>query len=78
MKTSLAVLLLGSLLGSTVTLLAQAPRPTDLGQADLDLGEAGIAWYTTWETGVKEATRTNRPIFFVAAATQCGGIPGVF
>ncbi|MFP6895855.1 MAG: hypothetical protein VCA38_04580 [Roseibacillus sp.] len=44
----------------------------------LGIGEPGIAWYTTWESGVKEAERTNRPIMFVAAATQCNGIPGVF
>ena len=44
----------------------------------LEIGEAGIAWYTTWKTGRKEAQRSNRPIMFVAAATQCSGIPGVF
>ncbi|MDG1872426.1 MAG: hypothetical protein P8J27_00845 [Mariniblastus sp.] len=42
------------------------------------VGDAGIAWYTTWETGLKEAKRTNRPIFFMSAATTCSGIPGVF
>ncbi len=54
------------------------PRPTDLGSADLDLGEAGIDWYTTWETAEAEAQRSNKPIMFVAAATQCNGISGVF
>ncbi|MEM1297615.1 MAG: hypothetical protein AAGH89_19765 [Verrucomicrobiota bacterium] len=54
------------------------PRPTDLGAADLDLGESGIDWYTTWETAEAEAQRTNKPIMFVAAATQCNGISGVF
>ena len=44
----------------------------------LGIGEASIAWYTTLETGRKEAVRSNRPIMFVAAATQCLGIPGVF
>lgn len=42
------------------------------------VGDAGIAWYTTWETGLKEATRSNRPIFFMSAATTCSGISGVF
>ena len=54
------------------------PRPNDLGAADLPIGEPGIAWYTTWESGWREAQRSNRPIMFVAAATQCSGISGVF
>ena len=41
-------------------------------------GESGIAWYSTWEVAQKEAIRSNRPIFFMAAASQCGGVPGVF
>ena len=42
------------------------------------VGEAGVAWYTTWEKGLEEAKRSNRPIFFMAAATTCSGVSGVF
>jgi len=52
-----------------------------LGEADtnpLAIGEAGVAWYTTWETGLAEAKRSHRPIFFMSAATTCSGVPGVF
>ncbi len=42
------------------------------------VGEAGVNWYVTWETGLAEAKRSNRPIFFMSAATQCSGISGVF
>ena len=42
------------------------------------VGDAGVAWYTTWETGLAEAKRSNRPIFFMSAATTCAGISGVF
>jgi hypothetical protein len=56
----------------------QGPRPNELGASDLDIGEPGIAWYTTWDTAYREAQRSNRPIMFVAAATQCHGISGVF
>ncbi|MCH2178071.1 MAG: hypothetical protein MK106_04635 [Mariniblastus sp.] len=42
------------------------------------VGDAGVAWYTTWETGLSEARRSNRPIFFMSAATTCSGISGVF
>ena len=42
------------------------------------VGDAGIAWFTTWETGLAEAQRSNRPIFFMSAATTCSGISGVF
>lgn len=59
-------------------LLGQPPRLAQVGMSDLDVGEAGIAWYTTWETAEAEAARSGRPIMFVAAATQCGGVSGVF
>lgn len=54
------------------------PRPNDLGESLLDLGESGIVWYPRLEDGILEAKRMNRPILFMAAASQCGGIPGVF
>ncbi|MED5586964.1 MAG: hypothetical protein VYB61_11450 [Verrucomicrobiota bacterium] len=54
------------------------PRPNDLGESDLDLGEPAIAWYPRLEDGLAEAKRTNRPILFMAVASQCGGVPGVF
>lgn len=41
-------------------------------------GESGIAWYATWEIASKEAKRSNRPILYMAATAQCGGVPGVF
>ena len=53
--------------------------PDTAGDNPQDVGEAGVAWYTTWETGLKEAKRSNRPIFFMSAATTCaGGVSGVF
>ena len=54
------------------------PLPGDLGESDLDLGEPGIAWYGRLDHGMNEAKRTNRPILFMAAASQCNGVPGVF
>ncbi len=42
------------------------------------VGDAGVAWYVTWETGLAEAKRSNRPIFFMSAAAQCSGVSGVF
>ncbi|MEM7011010.1 MAG: hypothetical protein AAF585_05950 [Verrucomicrobiota bacterium] len=57
---------------------AQGPRPTDIEPNPQPVGEAGIMWYTTWETALAEAKRSNRPIFFMAAAATCSGIPGVF
>lgn len=43
-----------------------------------EVGDAGVAWYVTWETGLAEAKRSNRPIFFMSAAAQCSGVSGVF
>ena len=58
--------------------MAQGPRPSNLGASNLDLGESGIQWYTTWESAEAEAKRSGRAIMFVAAATQCHGVSGVF
>jgi len=66
------------LLTSGVACGQGGPRPSDPGASKLDLGEPGIAWYTTWETAQAEAKRSGRPIMFVAAATQCHGVSGVF
>ncbi len=57
---------------------SQGPRPTDIGASPQPIGDAGIMWYTTWETALEEAQRSNRPIFFMAAAATCSGISGVF
>ena len=57
---------------------SQGTRPDDLGASPQEVGTPGIAWYTTWDTALAEAKRSNRPIFFMAAAATCNGIPGVF
>ena len=54
------------------------PKPEDLTSMPQAIGEPGPAWYTTWDTALEEAKRSNRPIFFMAAAATCNGISGVF
>jgi len=54
------------------------PRPVDIGAMPQEIGAENIAWYTTWESALTEAQRTNRPIFFFAAAAQCSAISGIF
>ena len=77
MKLVFLTTVLSLAIGSSA--LAQGgPRPTDIGVNPQAIGEAGVAWYTTWDTAVAEATRSNRPIFFMAAAATCHGISGVF
>mgnify|MGYP000371467814 CR=1 FL=1 len=72
-------ILLCFLLSTSGVAFAQGgPRPGDLGASRLNIGEPGIAWYTTWKTALEEAKRSGRPIMFVAAATQCHGVSGVF
>ncbi|MEO1858017.1 MAG: hypothetical protein ABGY95_11740 [Rubritalea sp.] len=58
--------------------LAHGPRPEQLGPIAQPVGEQGVLWYTTWQTGFEEAQRSNRPIFFFAAAAQCGTVSGTF
>ena len=75
-----ALALFTAVLGlSSLHVCAQGgPRPDDLGASPQPVGAAGIAWYTTWETAKEEAKRSNRPMFFMAAAATCSGISGVF
>ena len=77
MKRLAMGLTLGCMLAASLA-QAQPVRPSQLGASRLDIGEPGIAWYTTWETAEAEAKRSGRPIMFVAAATVCGGVSGVF
>lgn len=53
--------------------------PTDkVGQNSLPIGAKGVAWYTTWDTALEEAQRSQRPIFFMTGASQCGEVSGMF
>ena len=39
---------------------------------------SGIIWYGILKDGLAEAKRTGKPLLFVTAAPQCGGIPGMW
>ena len=60
------------------TSYAQGPGPSDIGASKQSIGSPGVVWYTTWDTALEEAKRSQKPIFFMAAAAQCNGISGVF
>lgn len=66
------------LVASLFSIYAQGPKPMDIGASEQAIGAAGVAWYTTWDSALAEAQRSQRPIFFMAAAAQCNGISGVF
>ena len=76
--TAVVIALFCLLISSDCVNAQGGTRPDQLGASKLDIGEPGIAWYTTWETAQEEAKRSGRPIMFVAAATQCRGVSGVF
>lgn len=38
----------------------------------------GIAWYGVLADGIAESKRAGKPIFFITAAPQCGGVPGMW
>ncbi len=65
------------LVGSSLA-QARGPRPTDLGASSLPIGAKGVVWYSTWDTAKAEAKRSNKAIFFMAAAHQCGSVSGTF
>ena len=75
----LLILFLAAALSFSANAWAQrGPTPDDITVNPQAIGESGVAWYTTWETGAAEAKRSNRPIFFMSAATTCSGVSGVF
>lgn len=39
---------------------------------------AGIQWFATWEAGLAEAQRTQKPILLVSAAPHCAGVSGIW
>lgn len=39
---------------------------------------AGIQWFATWESGLREAQATDRPILLVSAAPHCAGVSGTW
>ena len=38
----------------------------------------GIAWYGVLSEGLAESKRTGKPVLFITAAPQCGGVPGMW
>ena len=57
---------------------ARVGKPEPVGMSQLRIGEEGVIWYATWEGALAEAKRSQRPIFFMAAACQAGSVSGVF
>ena len=54
------------------------PEPPDDRQSLHDAKPQAIQWFATWESGLKEARRSGRPILLVSAAPHCAGVPGVW
>lgn len=53
------------------------PDDKELNQP-VTMPEAGIQWFATLESGLKEANRTNRPILLVAGTPHCAGVSGIW
>jgi hypothetical protein len=56
----------------------EGPRPPANVGALRETPRGGIQWFATWESGLREAQRTARPILLIAAAPHCAGVPGVW
>jgi hypothetical protein len=67
------------------------PPPDDLGGPPAALGltlglrqsvtngtDQGIQWYPTWDSGLRAARESGKPILLVSAAPHCAGIPGIW
>lgn len=53
-----------------------APPPSPAPEAGAS--QAGIAWFSTWDSGRKEAQRLGRPILLVSGAPHCAGVSGIW
>jgi hypothetical protein len=53
----------------------QSAKPTE---PEKNKTIAGIQWFATWESGLREARRTGRPILLVSAAPHCAGVSGTW
>ena len=63
---------------ATACLAQRGMRSEPIADHPQDVGDPGIAWYTTWKTGLAEAKRSGQPIFFMSAATCSRGVSGAF
>jgi len=72
------VLVMGMMIVAVLSVDARGPRPNELGASSHPIGAEGVVWYSTWDTALTEAKRSGRPIFFMAAAHQCGSVSGTF
>jgi hypothetical protein len=52
------------------------PDRPDREEARTDSVGGGIQWFATWESGLREAERSGRPILLVSAAPHCAGVSG--
>src|SRR5262249_50226808 len=54
--------------------LTLSSRPGASAQSATD----GIQWYPTWDSGLRAARESGKPILLVSAAPHCAGIPGIW
>ena len=75
-----AILLIAVGMARTPTAQASPPKGSSYGGSVPDSKEVspGIAWYGVLKEGFLEAKRTGKPILFITAAPQCGGVPGMW
>ena len=78
--TFFAILVIAVGMPSTANAQASPPKGSSYGGSVPDSKEvaSGIAWYGVLKEGFVEAKRTGKPILFITAAPQCGGVPGMW
>ena len=59
-------------------LLSPTISPKSAEQASSPASSGGIQWFATWESGLREAERTGRPILLVSGAPHCAGVSGIW
>ncbi|MDP7033665.1 MAG: hypothetical protein QF752_04125 [Planctomycetota bacterium] len=78
--TCLVILVLVAVMSSTASAQSSPPKGASYGGSvpSSQRVTPGIAWYGVLQDGLDEAKRSGKPILFVTAAPQCGGVPGMW
>jgi hypothetical protein len=78
--TCFTVLAIAAVMSPPVHAQVSPPKGPSYGGSvsDSENVVSGIAWYGVLQDGLDEAKRTGKPILFITAAPQCGGVPGMW
>ena len=68
------ILLATLTLGAVFPVFAKGPDIGTIGASPQSIGDSGLAWYTTWDTAMAEAKRSQQAAAAAAFRAELGGV----